>query len=360
MDARLRGTFLTSAGFLFASIGFVLSVLSTFLRLLFPHHLTRGADVKSTIVRRSTIRTSESKHRRRHAPSTINSSVSSVGSASSQESCSTSEMSIPKPRTLESNPSLLRATTHNHGVSDSVDRPDFRNTARRSRPRSGSAPPSPAPWALSHSPDSPQSSVDETPSHRDAAPKSSTSTFHLRRAPSMESAASFDGLPAPKSTGLSFLHRRKVHKAPSAPSGLSAAAKKSTPPPPVPPLPAIEKRKSQLFAPLLHRRRSQPVTDVARRWSQTLCPPSTEDDDAPSDGRRQSHDVAQNCLLAPKRSQTLRTQPYEAPYFFPTPGSVAAETYVPPRRKPVRSKTLGPGELERIPHADVPPLPTVS
>lgn len=46
--------------------------------------------------------------------------------------------------------------------------------------------------------------------------------------------------------------------------------------------------------------------------------------------------------LSKRRSQPLRTQPYEAPYFFPQPGTAAAAEYVPTRAKPTRSQTLPP------------------
>jgi len=354
MDARFRGMFLASAGFLFASIGFTLSVFSTLLRLLLPFHPTRGAAVASTIRRRSTrIRKStQSKHRRSHV-STSNSSISSPAStAISLESCSS--QSSRHPSVSEVNGSkpepTIRANAHNRVVSEPTvdERPDFRNTSvhRRHR-RSDSAPPSPAPWAQSHSDSveaSTRTSVDDTALNRSG--KSVTHypslSFHLPRRPSLDSASSPEDEHATKSTGLSFLHRRKVRKAPSASSASLAAE---------PALPSVEKRKSQLFAPLLHRRHSQniPDADPTHRLSQISVSASTEEQDNAGEARPShenerghSQDIAR---VLPKRSQTLRTQPYEAPYFFPTPGSVAAETYAPPHRKPVRSKTLAPDEM---------------
>jgi hypothetical protein len=345
MDARFRGMFLASAGFLFALIGFTLSVLSTLLRLLFPFRPTRSAAVASTIRRRSTrIRKSaQSKHRRSYV-STPNSSIASPASTSaSLESCSSqssrhpsvSEMKGPKPQSLEP---TIRATAHNRVVSEPAveERPDFRNAPVRKHRRSDSAPPSPAPWASSHSDGvdaSTRTSVDDTASGNSATNRPSL-TFHLPHAPSFESESSPANEHASKSTGLSFLHRRKVRKTPSASSALFAAES------------PIEKRKSQIFAPLLHRRHSQNITDVdaSNRLSQiSVEERESVGDGRPSQERRQSQDVTTRML--PKRSQTLRTQPYEAPYFFPTPGSVAAETYAPPRRKPVRSKTLAPDEM---------------
>lgn len=44
--------------------------------------------------------------------------------------------------------------------------------------------------------------------------------------------------------------------------------------------------------------------------------------------------------LEKKKSQTLRTQPYEAPYFFPPPTSLTAEFGAPKRPNPVRSRTM--------------------
>jgi len=337
MDARFRGMFLASVGFLFASIGFTLSVLSTLFRLLLPFHSTRGADVTST-VRRRTIRRSQSKFRRSIA-STTNSSISSPASPSSSlESCSSSQSGHPSmsemkaPELQNSLEPTIRVNAHNRVVSD---RPDFRNTAVRRHRRSDSAPPSPAPWATSHSDcvDPPtRASVD------DGALNLGGSSAECRSA--FDSADSH--LPTSKSTGLSFMHRRKVRRAPSEPSGMFTPEKLSPPP-----LPAVEKKKSQLFAPLLHKRKSQNIPDADLVNVSVSASPAEEEDHA-SEGRsshdkRPSHETVR--VPMPKRSQTLRTQPYEAPYFFPTPGSVEAEHYVPPRRKPVRSKTLSPDEM---------------
>lgn len=114
-----------------------------------------------------------------------------------------------------------------------------------------------------------------------------------------------------------------------------------SPPAPEPP---VERRKSQLFAPLLHRRRSQHVHD------EDVSPTTASTDEDHEHENRLSQESHRNSRdmtrVLPKRSQTLRTQPYQAPYFFPTPGSVEAESYLPPRRKPVRSKTLSPDEVE--------------
>ncbi|KAF7347339.1 hypothetical protein MVEN_01489600 [Mycena venus] len=345
MDARFRGMFLASAGFLFASIGFTLSVLSTLLRLLLPFHPTRSAAVASTIRRRSTrIRKSaQSKHRRSYV-STSNSSISSPASTSaSLESCSSqssrhpsvSEMKGPKPQSLES---PIRANAHNRVVSEPAveERPGFRNVPVRKHRRSGSAPPSPAPWASSHPDgvDAPtRTSVDDTALGNSVTNRPSLS-FHLPHVPLFDSVSSPENEHASKNAGLSFLHRRKARKTPSVSSVLLAAESPT------------EKRKSQIFAPLLHRRHSQNITDVDA--SHRLSQISVEEQENVGDGRpsyesRQSQEVTTRVL--PKRSQTLRTQPYEAPYFFPTPGSVAAETYVPPRRKPIRSKTLAPDEM---------------
>ncbi|KAJ7045051.1 hypothetical protein C8F04DRAFT_1067556 [Mycena alexandri] len=303
MDA-LRGTLFACAGFLFASIGFTLSVLSTFLRLFFPYHPT-GAEVASTIRRR---RTRESSHKRRHTSSTTNSSISSHASTSSSESSTTtSGMNTRKPRSLE--PKV---------ASEHVERPEFRNTVVLRRRRSESTPPSPSPWDISHS--------DTKHSADDTVMNKRPSSFHLPRSASID--FSLDNAPA----GLSFLHRRKS----KTPSSLSGSLNPAS-------LPVIEKKKSQLFGPLLHKRRSQHESEVSKRSSQIFMSPSTEEEGSSPDTpeRRQSLDLAHR--LPPKRSQTLRTQPYEAPYFFPTPGSAEAESYLPPRRqlaRPPSSSTL--------------------
>ncbi|KAJ6601220.1 hypothetical protein DFH09DRAFT_558944 [Mycena vulgaris] len=353
---RLRGTFLTFVGFIFASIGFTLSVLSTFVRFLLPRHPTpiRSADVTSKTRQRTIRRTSETKHKHRNAPSTTNSSISNVESTvSSEESCgslrpSTSEINASQRRTLKP------ASAHNRVESEYIERPDFRNTVDHRRRRSESTPPSPSPWAFSHSahPDpvngSTRPSVDQTTTdgESDTVSLHPVPPHHLPRAPS------FEGLPALNArsrTGLSFL-RRKVRKAPSAPNGLSAAAHQSSPLPPVPPLP-MERKASQLFGPLLHRRKSQPLHAAegksGNRRSQIPAPiPSSPEEDAVSFSEGRPSRDSWHGHLAPRRSQTLRTQPYDAPYFFPAPGSVAAESYLPPRRNPVRSRTLHPDELE--------------
>ncbi|KAF7337746.1 hypothetical protein MSAN_02248200 [Mycena sanguinolenta] len=158
-------------------------------------------------------------------------------------------------------------------------------------------------------------SVDDTVTalNRDEKPL----IFHPVRQSSLDSAPSPEDDHVARSTGLSFLHRKKSRKA----SGGILTAE---------PLPIVDRKKSQLFAPLLHRRLSQDV-DANHRFSM-------EGQESPE---RPSQDSAR---VLPKRSQTLRTQPYEAPYFFPAPGSVEADSYLPPRRKPARSKTLAPDE----------------
>ncbi|KAJ7837362.1 hypothetical protein B0H14DRAFT_2791510 [Mycena olivaceomarginata] len=205
------------------------------------------------------------------------------------------------------------------------ERPDFRNAAVRRHRRSGSAPPSPAPWATSHS-----DGIDAAAA-RTSVDDSALGT--LPRQLSFDAASSLENDHALKSTGLSFLHRRKVRKASSTSGGMFTAE----------PLPLAEKKKSQLFAPLLHRRQSQMHdVDPTQRLSQISFSGSIDQHDDNAVEGRPSQDSTR---VLPKRSQTLRTQPYEAPYFFPTPGSVVAETYLPPRRNPVRSKTLAPDEL---------------
>ncbi|KAJ6520407.1 hypothetical protein C8R45DRAFT_59619 [Mycena sanguinolenta] len=322
MDASFRGMFLASAGVLFASIGFTLSVLSTFLRLLWPNHWhpTRGAAVTSTASirrRRSTIRRL-SKRRRSHVPTPDSSIISSPASTST----SLESTSLESTASVTNEPRLhtFHTIAHDRVVSEPTtdDRPDFRNTAVRRHRRSDSAPPSPAPWASSHFDDvdaSKRISVDDTVTalNRDGNERRSSLHFNPARKSSLE----YEDEHVAKSTGLSFLHRKKSRKA----SGGTLTAE---------PLPLIERKKSQLFAPLLHRRLSQDV-DVNHRFS-------TEEE---SHTERPSQDSAR---VVPKRSQTLRTQPYQAPYFFPAPGSVEADSYLPPRRKPVRSKTLAPDE----------------
>ncbi|KAF8204476.1 hypothetical protein K438DRAFT_562682 [Mycena galopus ATCC 62051] len=316
MDARFRGLFLASAGFIFATVGFTLSVLSTFLRLLLPYHPTRGAAVASTIRRRSTIRKfAHSKHRRSHVP-TPNSDISSAASTSTS---------------LESNVSETKANAPSRVVSEPTtdDRPDFRNMVARRHRRSDSAPPSPAPWASSHSDAvdvSTHACVDDTALHRGgklSTERRPSLVFHLPRNSTFDSASSPEDEHGVKR--LSFLHRRKVRKTSSVTGGLLTAE----------PLPLAEKRKSQLFAPLLHRRHSQNIDNLD--VTQVSVSGSTEEEGHSSPERPHSQDMAR---VLPKRSQTLRTQPYEAPYFFPPPGTVAADTYLPPRRKPSRSKTL--------------------
>ncbi|KAJ6486046.1 hypothetical protein C8R47DRAFT_1128823 [Mycena vitilis] len=337
MDARFRGMFFASAGFLFASIGFTLSVLSTLFRSFFPH-TTRGAEVASVIRHRS----SKLKHKQRKHASTTSSSISSPASTASTLS------------SVQSSPSGSAQSSPANVSETSALTPDFGNTVVHRRRRSESAPPSPCPWDLSH----PRVSVDDTELKRPC------STFDLPREPSFDAPSSVDDHSTPKSTGLSFLHRRKVRRAPSAPSGSlaqqtpppvpplpplkksksqlsvpSLAATKQTPPP-VPPLPPLKKSKSQLVVPSLLRRSSQYIPETEVPPLPVASPP---EEDAPE--ARCSRDTA--VRVQPKRSQTLRTQPYEAPYFFPTPGSAAAENYVPPRRRPVRSKSLAPDESRR-------------
>ncbi|KAJ7157189.1 hypothetical protein C8R46DRAFT_1113729 [Mycena filopes] len=304
MDA-LRGMFFASAGFLFASFGFMLSVLSTLLRLFLPYHPT-GAEVASTIRRRRTIKKGSS-HRRRQTTSstTTYSTISSHASASSAGSSSTqeSEVDLRKPRSLERRTSRV--------VSE--ERPEFRNTVVLRRRRSESTPPSPSPWDISHS--DAKRSADDT-----LVTTKRPSSFHLPRAASFD--FSLDNAPA----GLAFLHRRKS-KGPSA-LGASPAIGPAS-------LPVVDKKKSQLFG-LGLRRRSQHEGDALKRLSQISMSPSSAEEEALSSSspETQLYDVPAPRRVPPKRSQTMRTQPYEAPYFFPTPGSAEAESYyLPPRRQ---------------------------
>ncbi|KAJ6611493.1 hypothetical protein B0H10DRAFT_2056253 [Mycena sp. CBHHK59/15] len=351
------------------------SVLSTLLRLFLPYHPSRSADVgiKAPRIKRPCAPPKP----RRNAPSTTNSSISSVDSVVSSSSEESSTLPLPPPSTslihahAEVRPrtfkSLSRGMLHSRRTSQDdtlimIERPDFRNTTQPRR-RSESTPPSPAPWsspeaASSTTAPARHSSVDRSPeSHNEVhagfrlLPVKCTKSKLMLSAETTEPLSSPDVLPAHKSTGLSFLSRRKVHKTSSVPNGLLT----SSPAPPVPSLPTalLARRKSQLFGPLdlLQRRRSQhlaeeaahapaaPVSTLESRCSQ-LFRHSLEnrrsmsqsiDDDIPQDGIH---------LVQKRPSQVLRTQPYEAPYFFPAPGSEAAENYLPPRRKPSRSKTL--------------------
>ncbi|KAJ7201429.1 hypothetical protein GGX14DRAFT_465418, partial [Mycena pura] len=409
MEVRCRRTLLTFAGLLFASIGFTLSVLSTLFRLLLPRYPTRGAAASATIRRPVKRRRVHPKRRRRGATPLTRThlSISSKGSTlSSQASC------VPSSR-RHSNTSELTARGRSaertirvasvHSWAGSEDTPDFQETVQdpHRRRRSESTPPSPSPWAFSL----------ETAAEvaRAGGPvraaevhtwegSASTRTLDPSPAPSMDSSlVSIDVHHATKGTGFSFLHRKKLHKAPSAPSGFRSSTKKSNPPPPVPPLPPqkklhkapsvpggffsstkksyplslvpplppdIQKHKSYHFTPLLRRRRTTHETDAMRRWSGTSMSSSTEEDNdygasspddlhpSPDGSGRLSQDTVRSSneshgrLPVPKRSQTLRTQPYEAPYFFPVPGSVAAEEYMLSRPRPLRS---GPGTLPEWP-----------
>jgi hypothetical protein len=61
-------------------------------------------------------------------------------------------------------------------------------------------------------------------------------------------------------------------------------------------------------------------------------------------------------VVAKKRPQPLRTQPYEAPYFFPSP----VPTHDTPRReRPNRTRTLPPPQRRRSPPPPPPPVPSI-
>ncbi|KAJ7242563.1 hypothetical protein B0H12DRAFT_1132179 [Mycena haematopus] len=314
MDAHSRGMFLASAGFLFASIGFTLSVLSTFLRWVLPYHPTPGAAVASTIRRRSTIRRL-TKHRRSHVPTPNSSSISSSASTSTSLESTVSEVNEPRP-------DAFRADTLDRllSVPTSGDRPDFRNTAVRRHRRSDSAPPSPAPWASSHLDGvdtSKRTAMDDTATalNRDgrlAPERRHSSIFHLPRKSSLECPPSLEDEHAAKNKDYHSCTEEKYAR-------LTAE-----------PLPLVDKRRSQLFAPLLHRRQSQIIDDM------------DEQDNAGEAIRKDRRRIWRGWSeTVPNTSHS----PYEAPYFFPAPGSVDADNYLPPRRKPVRSKTLVPDEI---------------
>ncbi|KAK7063714.1 hypothetical protein R3P38DRAFT_2819922 [Favolaschia claudopus] len=333
MEARSRRLFLASAGFLFASIGFTLvsssasayagmkSVLSTLLRLFYPLHAGHGDAVAATIRRRRTLRNSihsESRRQSRCVETPSDSTISTTPSSSTSTHTSSSSLSTPR-----------RDSAHEPARKNSHDeRPDFRNTPGRRQRRSDSAPPSPAFWATSHL----DANVSTTHTSVD---DSVLKTLHSRH-PSINF-----HLPHPSSLD-GILHRRKSRKATSVSSVTTAETNE----------PVAEKRRSQLFA--LHKRASLHADDTETsswRWSRHSASVSmveqegvTVSDGRPSHESRHSQDIGR---AIPKRSQTLRTQPYAAPYFFPTPGSVEAESYLPPRQavKPVRSKTLASDEL---------------
>ncbi|KAJ7069057.1 hypothetical protein B0H15DRAFT_957934 [Mycena belliarum] len=315
MEARVRRAFLTFVGILYASIGFTLSVVSTIFRLFVPLHQARSADVTIELLSRRR----SMKHRRRSALSTTTNS--SISTATSAGSTTSSDASSHTKSETKQNAIRHRVVIEPHNLAESGDeRPAFRSAAREPRRRSESTPPSPAPWADSHV-EHRRASLDHSADENDPSPRSSTSKcpttgFHLR-------ALSFDGRPGIHATrSLSFMRSKGRRSS----AGLADYV--------LPPVHA-EKRASgsHLFAPLLHRRKSHATETDASAPEEEASRPSIS-----------SQDSGHYSHPAPRRSQTLRTQPYEAPYFFPAPGSEAAEGYVAPRR-PVRGKTLHPEEL---------------
>ncbi|KAF7307570.1 hypothetical protein MIND_00551800 [Mycena indigotica] len=312
MDVRSRGTLLTSAGLLYASIGFTLSVLSTFLRLLWPFHGTRDDPTKAlSMRRRSTI---HRKHKRR---SSIPPTLTNPSNSSSEESPSPENPrrhpTFLKPTTRRARSRSLERTVHNRNNSVRLGRSELRvpPETRNGHRRSESTPPTPFPrqWSFPEQ----QTSL--------APPELQPPSIHHERGPSVDSTHSH----------LSFLQLPKKLKRSTSIISTETCG---------------EKRRSQLLGPLLHKRKASD----ARRWS-GISFTSVDDEgdtsasspDAVADSPRHSIDTRQSIdhLPVPKRSQTLRTRPYEAPYFFPVPGSTEAEEYVPPLRpRPSRSGTL--------------------
>ncbi|KAJ7603126.1 hypothetical protein FB45DRAFT_963195 [Roridomyces roridus] len=323
MDNRLRGTLSTSAGFLFASFFFVLSVFSTLFHLLLPFHPT-GANVSSQIqTRRPVIRRASTAGRRR-SMMTTNSHMDSISSyaspSSSQESCSTTHSEHPST----TQPDMARQGTHGRIASECTERPDFRRTIhlRHHCRRSESTPPSPKPWTYS---------MCTQPA--ESEPLIATDGADLPRARSSES------LPhsAPVKKRLSFLRRKKVHIADLTPDSPDAPV-------------VLERRKSHLS--FLHRRRSLNIStdSVKSRRSMThepnqhslssISPLSLDPDEDEEHHHDHEHHRDGRLSMSGRRSQTLRTQPYDAPYFFPVPGTVEAEHYTSPKRRPERRTSM--------------------
>lgn len=202
-------------------------------------------------------------------------------------------------------------------------------------------------------------------------------------------------IPFAKSDGMSFRHRNRLRRSPSAPSGsgkipLDQSAKNlknisaEFPVnleliPPVPSLPnahLLQKSKSHLFVPFIHRRHSQSFHEEPDASASLDSLPtqssvdqmgksSLEKSDSPSASlahqnpsqssgpQDASQDVSSTPQLTRSASRILRTNPYEAPFNIPTP---SVKTYVSSRR---RSRSVPKGGLERrsTPKLPAPPLP---
>ncbi|KAJ7292718.1 hypothetical protein C8J57DRAFT_5479 [Mycena rebaudengoi] len=313
MDALLRRTFVVSAGYLFASVGFTMSILTMFFYLFFPRRPTQAINPLF---------------------------ASRISNRKGREQLFLKSGSSTPER-------LLQTSQHHRRVSDNVMRKERAKRPRKSHRRSESTPPSPSP---SHQPDEYHSeSVDLS-------------------------------IPFAKSDGMSFRHRNRLRRSPSAPSGSAEFPVNLELIPPVPSLPnapLLQKSKSHLFVPFIHRRHSQSFHEEPDASASLDSPPtqssvdqmgksSLEKSDSPSASlahqnnpsqssgpQDASQDVSSTPQLTRSASRILRTNPYEAPFNIPTP---SVKTYVSSRR---RSRSVPKGGLERrsTPKLPAPPLP---
>ncbi|CAK5280431.1 unnamed protein product [Mycena citricolor] len=296
MDIRSRGTFLTSAGFIIASVGFTLSVLSTLLRmLLFFHRPVLDAQSHPYPIRKPSARRKHPATDSRSTPKDLETTLSGASNGSSSESGSST---TPDDQSGQGKDECQRTTSK-----------AARRTGRR---RSDSTPTSPAPWASTHDSSAPVT-------RRKSVDRSAAGTARM----------SDSGAGAEK----------KVRRSPSMPGAgpkEHAEGRRSTPP---------ARSKSQVFAPFLPRRRSHIAMDTAASEHEPSARTSNESSSDSSPPRP---------ALVPKRSQTLRTQPYQAPYFFPMPGSAEARP-LPRRRRTMPVNDLSAEGADAVP--PVPPLP---
>ncbi|KAF8079009.1 hypothetical protein FPV67DRAFT_1690750 [Lyophyllum atratum] len=288
MEARAHRVVVSTAGFLFASVGFSLSVLAILFALLTPILFAESTKPSPSVV--ATLE----KRRARQVP---------VSVKPSSEISSTPSLAPSTPGQREAIPDVA-ITTHN----------DVRS------------PPSPSgrvtlPPSLKRKPTTITFVQDL---HMTSLPASSSKAANPICSERVLIPSELEEIRSGSGFKLSNLKPSWAEKRPKLYRAVSSPHLTSSPPLPLPardeprkPSPLGKKRSKPL--------RKDIMDDTTARSAS--CPVVT---------------IAEKKPVEKKKSQTLRTQPYEAPYFFPPPVPSIPASEALRRRKPTRSRTQPP------------------
>ncbi|GLB35790.1 putative histone deacetylase (HDAC) interacting [Lyophyllum shimeji] len=306
MEARVRRALVSTAGFLFASVGFSLSVVSVLFALLISPFADSTRPPPS-------VATTLEKRRARQSPGSdrLRSEVSS-----------TSSLAPSTSKQTETVPNVAIGVNDDHIKA---------------------SPSTPAPSDTRHTDDTLRPSLKRKPTaitfvqdlHTTSLPTSSSRPSH---------GASPERILIPseseegRSSGFKFSNLKPLwgEKRPKQRLQHASSSPHLTSKPPLPAPTSDGPRKP----PPLGKKRSKPLRN------------ETGDPATPRSASCPTTEVAENKQVEKKKSQTLRTQPYEAPYFFPPPVPPIPHTEAIKRRTPSRSRTLPPR------HRSASPSPT--